>query len=219
MLVLISSPLYLIMLNINYPDTHNKLIFSIFAFFLTIERIWETFYTSKEKEVRNDTKDFTLLTTSIMYFVVGILAIFEFFYFDRNLISISIVGLVIFVLSGLLRYISVKTLGDQWAINAVGESRLESGKHQLIINGPYKYIRHPIYLATMFELLGVILFFNAFYSILVFIFINVPLYIQRAIYEEKTSMNRFGNDYRKYKEFTSFMFPFKFLKNLKGKNN
>lgn len=96
-------------------------------------------------------------------------------------------------------------LHDQWNIH-IG-SELE--KNLSVVNrGPYKFVRHPIYLGIILDLLGIALITNAFYSILIIIIINSPLYFWRAFKEEKNNIKKFGDEYVKYCGQTSFMFPF-----------
>jgi len=212
-IVFLIVPLFLLYLNIVHPNIGGRYIFSVFALFIMAERIWETFFTSKEKNVRQFHGDWTLMLTSLIYFFTCLLIIIEFFYIDRerNLFILSL-GILVFLLSAFIRYWAVKTLGNQWAIHAVGESKIQSEKHILIKNGPYKYIRHPIYLGTILELTGIALISNTYFVLFFILFIDIPLYIIRAVHEEKTSMLRFGNDYMDYIEKTSFMIPLKFPK-------
>ncbi|MFH0819747.1 MAG: isoprenylcysteine carboxylmethyltransferase family protein [bacterium] len=205
-------PISLVYFNLTLPDVHGRFWFTVFVIFVMIERMWETFYTSKEKEVRKYHGDWTLMLTSVMYFFTGLVVIFDFFYSNRVInYLITFLGLTIFILAGLLRYWSVKTLGDQWAIHAVGESKIMN-KHTLIKHGPYKYSRHPIYLGIMLELIGIALTANAFYALIPIFFINIPLYIQRALFEERTSSKeRFGEEYLLYKKEVPFMIPWHFI--------
>lgn len=207
--VAILSPFFLIYMNLTNPDVEGGYFFSLLALLIGIEKVWETFFTSKEKEIRKDHGDWTLLATSFAYFLSVLLVIAEFFYVGRKInILIFISGLLIYLLAGALRFWSIRILGFQWAIHLVDES---NDKMILIKKGPYEYIRHPIYLGHLLELIGVAIMFHAFYS-LVFIFsVNLPLYIKRGLYEEKISLKRFGKDYKVYKEETSFMLPIKFF--------
>lgn len=181
---------------------------SLFAVFVLIEKLWETFFTSKQKDVRKYQGDWTLMLTSVMYAVAGFLVIFEFFYTDRKInLIILLAGAAIYIFSGVLRFWSIKTLGNEWNIHLIDSN----GGAKLIVKGPYKYIRHPIYLGHFLELVGIALTFNAIYSLIFIFLLNLPLYIQRALYEEKKSLKKFGKEYIIYMKNVSFMFPFKIL--------
>jgi protein-S-isoprenylcysteine O-methyltransferase Ste14 len=54
-----------------------------------------------------------------------------------------------FALAGLLSWTSARTLGRQW--------RLDAGlnaDHELVRSGPYRFVRHPIYLSIIAVMLG-----------------------------------------------------------------
>jgi protein-S-isoprenylcysteine O-methyltransferase Ste14 len=121
------------------------------------------------------------------------------------------VGLLVYISAGALRFWSIKILGKEWAIHLVNKFKTEE-KPKLIQSGPYKYVRHPIYLGHFLELIGIALAFNAFYSLILVFVVNLPLYMQRANYEEKKSLEKFGSEYVDYKEKTSFMIPLKVFK-------
>ena len=80
-------------------------------------------------------------------------------------------------------------------------------KQHLIQNGPYKYIRHPMYLS-----MWLFAFFQGF--LLSNIFIEIfgilawsNLYFIRINNEEKIMIDIFGNEYKEYIENTGRIFP------------
>jgi len=194
---------------VNNPGVEGGFWLSLFAVFVLIEKIWETFFTSKQKDVRKYQGDWTLMLTSVMYAIAGFLVIFEFFFTDKKInLIILLSGVAVYIFAGVLRYWSIKTLGKEWNIHLIDSN----GGAKLIVKGPYKYIRHPIYLGHFLELVGIALTFNAIYSLIFIFVVNLPLYIQRALYEEKKSLNKFGKEYIIYMKNVSFMFPIKLFK-------
>lgn len=143
----------------------------------------------------------------MLYFVAGAVIVFEFFVINRelNLFSV-IIGFIIFLLAIILRRWSIKTLGNQWAIHVTGSSKLND-ELVLVTTGPYKYIRHPIYVSYILDLVSLAIIFNAFYALFFVIIINIPSYILRSLSEEKSALKRFGQQYSGYKNKTSFMIP------------
>lgn len=199
----------LVYLNVAYPDIKGRLFFSFFAILVTAIKVWESFFTSKEKDARKYHGDWTLVLTALLYFAAGIVIVLEFFIVNRKLnLYFVIIGSLIFLLAIILRRWSVKTLGNQWAIHVAGSSKLNN-ELILITTGPYKYLRHPIYLSYILDLMGLAVAFSAFYALFFVIIINVPSYILRALFEEKSAFKRFGQKYSEYKDKTSFMIPFK----------
>ena len=65
-------------------------------------------------------------------------------------------GIVVFVVAKALKYWAIATLGDRWTFRVLvppGSSR--------IVNGPYRMVRHPNYVAVIGELAGVAMIANA----------------------------------------------------------
>ena len=94
-------------------------------------------------------------------------------------------------------------------------------RKQLIRTGPYKYIRHPQYLAIIFITFGMTLIvfqttpvfdFNPFYpygyTVIFYTWIGEVLaYIILGKIEDIALESKYGEDYLKYKNTVSFMFP------------
>lgn len=199
----------LTLLNTIYPHVSGRYIFSVFVMLITGIKIWESFFTSKEKEATKYHGDWTLVLTALLYLAAGVIIAWEFFNFNRGLSLTSVVpGLAMLLSAIVLRYWSIKSLGNQWAIHVSGKSQLP---HELILitKGPYRYVRHPIYLSYIVELLGFAILFSAFYSLIFICVINIPSYIIRSLYEEKEASKRLGEKYLAYKKNTSFMSPLK----------
>lgn len=191
-------------LNIIYPVEWHW-IFTVLIIYTGVVKIIESFFTSKEKDALKYSGDWTLILTSVLYFISGVLIIIEFFFFNKDQNTpIVILGLIVYFLAIVLRYYSIKILGNQWAIHVIKESKLQN-ENVLISEGPYKYIRHPIYLSYVLDLLGIALISGTYYSIIFIILINLPSYVLRAMYEEHISKQRFGKKFIEYVSTTSFM--------------
>ena len=77
----------------------------------------------------------------------------------------------------------------------------------LVISGPYRYVRNPMLVGVFFLLLFESIFFNSmplFYWFAVF-FVGNILYFK--IFEEKELIKRFGADYSNYKNEVPMLFP------------
>lgn len=196
----------LVALNILFP-IKGGLVLSLIAVIVTIVKFKESF-NSKEKDIEKHSGDWTLIVTSVLYFITGIFILFEFFYKQKELnIFISILGIILLLLAAILRRHSIKTLGDQWAIHATVSSKLP-GEVKLIETGIYKYIRHPIYLTYIIDLFGLCFLFNSYYTIILVFLLNIVSYIIRAKKEESESKRRLGKKYEDYIQKTWFLFPF-----------
>jgi len=72
---------------------------------------------------------------------------------------------------------------------------------KVITNGAFKYVRHPLYLASILTYLGLTISTLSLISLALFVGIFV-FYNYIASYEEKLLEAKFGDEYRKYKERT-----------------
>jgi protein-S-isoprenylcysteine O-methyltransferase Ste14 len=77
--------------------------------------------------------------------------------------------------------------------------------HKLVTWGPYRYVRHPAYLAYFILFSG--LFLTLLNLLAMIPFIAIPGYIQITIIEEKLLEKRFGDEYRRYQQTTGRFLP------------
>lgn len=77
--------------------------------------------------------------------------------------------------------------------------------HELVIKGPYKITRHPVYFGYMLNAFGGILFFKSLLYIFSIIFLFV--YILQAREEEYVLVNYFGDAYQEYQKKVGFIIP------------
>jgi protein-S-isoprenylcysteine O-methyltransferase Ste14 len=93
------------------------------------------------------------------------------------------------------------TLGENWRM---GINRNE--RTALITHGPYRYVRHPIYLFQILILSGTILLLPTPFSFLV-LFIHVVCVVIKALDEEEYLSTMHGTEYRSYLSHTGMLFP------------
>lgn len=113
-------------------------------------------------------------------------------------------GLVVAALSFVVRAAAVRALGRMWSVHI--EIRKE---HQLMKDGPYGWVRHPIYLAAILELVGAMIFMNSAYTWLVFVFFFVPSLFARIRLEERAMIAQFGDAYVAYRKTTPAVLPWR----------
>ncbi|PIR43216.1 hypothetical protein COV24_03845 [candidate division WWE3 bacterium CG10_big_fil_rev_8_21_14_0_10_32_10] len=206
------APTSLIYLNLTSSSVNHRLLFNLFIIIIIAERVWETFFTPKEDNKLSHKDDWTLPLTLSAYLIVGLAVTFEFFLINREInVLLSVAGIFLLIFAGYIRFLSIKSLGVGWSLHAVGKNKSRSEDHKLIVSGPYSYARHPIYFATIIELIGLSIAFNTFFSGLLVIAV-MPLYLIRAHYEEKKLIEFFGEDYLIYKKEVPFIIPIKFRK-------
>ena len=96
---------------------------------------------------------------------------------SKNILSL-IIGLFI-VFFGLFTYTyNWFIMGKVWTITV-------EKKNELVKDGFFKYIRHPLYLGCIMTCLGGIIVSFNYYLIAVFFFIDLPFVYLRAKYEEE----------------------------------
>ena len=92
--------------------------------------------------------------------------------------------LYVFFIVQIFRYKIINDLGEFWTTKI------------LVINKPlvktwmFRYLRHPNYMVVFLEVILVCLFFNDFYSLIVFSVINSVLIATRIFFEEKANKFR-----------------------------
>lgn len=137
-----------------------------------------------------------------LYLLIAIGTIFEYFYcryiiFLRQEVNLIISGI------GLLMYVGVIPLRAK-AIEALGIYMSPDIKilddHKLICHGPYRYLRHPLSLYVMIEIIGFTLIPNSYFSLLMALIIFCPMILYRAYLEEKTLIKKIGQEYIDYKK-------------------
>jgi protein-S-isoprenylcysteine O-methyltransferase Ste14 len=101
-------------------------------------------------------------------------------------------------------------LGTLWCYSALGMawrmgvSRRE--KTGLVRNGPYRYVRHPIYLFQVVMFVGVLLLLPTAYS-LILLAVLLACVILKSHDEEGYLLNLHGSDYEDYRSKTGSFFP------------
>ena len=133
--------------------------------------------------------------TPIPFFVIGV-ALAE----PRG--DLMIFGAILMAFGELLRIVSVAYLG-------VSSRAREVIAEKLVTNGPYAYIRNPMYTGNMFLYMGASIFAGSWLPYLLYL---VILYfsIQYSLsvnYEESELEKLYGEDFLKYKESVPRFYP------------
>lgn len=155
-----------------------KLALLFIFLFLALERILNTF---GRKEPEGKIK-YRLLTYLLIftYNLAVAIALWEFINLRTINIFVSVLGFLIMLLGVFLRRGAIKALGKNWSIHIK-----EIIGQELVKSGPYRYLSHPYYLAVIFELIGVSLFFNASFALIFTLLVQIPLLLIRIRLEER----------------------------------
>lgn len=106
-----------------------------------------------------------------------------------------------------LRYWAFHALRHQWNVDVSDTG----GPRHLVRQGPYRFLRHPLYLGACLEIAGLPMFLGAWGALLFGTLVFMPFEVARAQYEEQFLRALFGADYRQYEaEVWGFLpLPFK----------
>ena len=122
-----------------------------------------------------------------------------------DVIWLKIIGILlsIYGLYMLSRSFKGYDLKEFIGINAESDNTLQN---TLVVDGLHKFVRHPIYLATLIILIGYFIYAPSMKST---IFISVTFaYLQFGILlEESKLISKFGKSYRDYKNKVPKLFP------------
>lgn len=116
--------------------------------------------------------------------------------------TLRIIGLLIYLFFSWVQIWATKTLGE----NYTQEIAIKKN-HQLITNGPFKFVRHPQYLSQ------ILLDIGGAAATLSFILaplalIQIPFLFLRASFEDKLLEKHFGENFKSYKKKSGMIIPF-----------
>jgi methyltransferase len=162
-------------------------IFSVFILFVILQRIIELFLARRNEKILKaqgaieyDKNGYVIIV--IMHTVFFISLILEKLFLDRPLNRYWIILVILFALAQILRYWAIRTLGIYWNTKI-----LVTPKHKLIRTGPYKYLKHPNYIAVSIELAVIPIFFSCYITALTFSLLNFLL-LRRRVYMESYAL-------------------------------
>jgi protein-S-isoprenylcysteine O-methyltransferase Ste14 len=116
-------------------------------------------------------------------------------------LAVRWLGVVMGVLSDLLAYWTFSNLGKN-----VTPTVVTRANHTLVTSGPYRWVRHPLYVMGLIAYLGFAFlaqnWFIALMSVIVFVIIAM-----RASKEEARLVETFGDAYREYMRRTGKFIP------------
>lgn len=146
-----------------------------------------------------------------LYYLVGMGLIPIFFYLLTSWINtfrlpfpagIRWLGAGLIFAGDLLFIWSHKALGSNWS------PILEIRKgHTLVTDGPYRFIRHPMYAAIFLIGIGVSLLSANWIVALSYMMPTASLYLVRVSDEEEMMIGQFGDEYRQFMTRTGCLIP------------
>jgi protein-S-isoprenylcysteine O-methyltransferase Ste14 len=112
------------------------------------------------------------------------------------------IGLVFCVIGAFIACWSRYLLGKNWSLSV---QRKEN--HELIQNGIYKLLRHPIYTGLLLLFIGNMIIVGDYRGIIAVLLVFISFWF-KLLKEEKLLIETFGNQYTEYKNGTKALIPY-----------
>ena len=109
---------------------------------------------------------------------------------------LRMIGLAFFIVGWSLVLWARWTLGALYGVSTSFTAPLQA-HHRLIQNGPYAFVRHPMYLGYWLLLVGVTLIYRT-WTPLLFLVMCLASFSRRAEREEKVLAEKFADEWRAY---------------------
>jgi len=138
----------------------------------------------------------TLIVLILGVFQIGTLEYMK----EHN--AIRFIGLPVYLIFSWIQVWSFKSLGDNYSQDIIIKK-----DHQLVTTGPFRYIRHPQYFSQILINIGGTAA-TVSYVLGILTLVEIPIYIMRALLEDKMLAKHFAEQFSAYKKKSGFMIPF-----------
>ncbi|MFF2497823.1 isoprenylcysteine carboxyl methyltransferase family protein [Peribacillus sp. NPDC058075] len=161
------------------------MIFAIFIIVIAIQRLVEL-YIAKQNEKQLKAAGAVEYGEShyrwmvLMHLSFFIVLIIEVIMLERNMSGLWPIWLTLFLIAQSGRIWAIRSLGKHWNTKIIVVPDAD-----VVIKGPYKYVKHPNYIIVATEILVISLLFNAYYTAIIFSLLNVWMMTVRIPMEEK----------------------------------
>lgn len=117
-------------------------------------------------------------------------------------LALFVAGWLLAIASFAIRRSAIRALGRFWSLHV--EIR---ASHQLVKDGPFQWVRHPVYTSMIFELLSFALILQSAYTSVAVLLVFVPTLVWRILTEEQALIAKFGEAYEDYRRTTPSLVP------------
>jgi protein-S-isoprenylcysteine O-methyltransferase Ste14 len=123
---------------------------------------------------------------------------------DQARLLITLIGAILYFPGVSLYLWGLTTLRAQFGVSGLLGAELYQG-HQLVNNGPYTFVRHPMYAGVLLAAVGALLVFRT-WAMLLFMPMSLVV-VGRAEREEKLLEAEFGEQWESYASKVPKWFP------------
>jgi protein-S-isoprenylcysteine O-methyltransferase Ste14 len=156
-----------------------------------------------DRNVAGRRPNWTAVALTFVFLGFSLGSVVEVLTVERPLhLPLTVSGLILFACGFAIRRWVLRALGRLWAIDI----DMKPG-HHLVTSGPYRYCRHPNYLAMLMEMAGYCLTGNAFYTLAIFFPLYALILAARIRLEEIALVTALGDQYREYRRTTCALLP------------
>jgi protein-S-isoprenylcysteine O-methyltransferase Ste14 len=113
-------------------------------------------------------------------------------------------GWAVGLFSFYVRRRAIAALGRFWSLHV--EIR---DTHELVREGPFRWVRHPAYFSMILEILSISLLLRSWYTTAIVAALFLPTLFTRIRIEENALIEKFGDAYRQYRRQVPAIFPYK----------
>jgi protein-S-isoprenylcysteine O-methyltransferase Ste14 len=146
-------------------------------------------------------------TTSILTLVIAFLSMnfWDWIYFVTQPAIIQPILFILGILLGLGGAIMAMMASRVISVSTVADMRTDR-KAELVTDGIYSRVRHPLYLATLLVFLALALIYP-FPVVIVFSLCMIAYTMIGAYFEERKLVKHYGDEYLEYKKTAGFILP------------
>ncbi len=122
--------------------------------------------------------------------------------FPGNALVYTTVAAVLIITGIGIRWWAIVTLGRFFSVDIALQEH-----HQIVQNGPYRWIRHPAYTGLLIIFLGVGIAFNSWLSLVLIVAPITVFFLYRIRIEEEALSEELGQAYLEYCKTTKRLLP------------
>lgn len=164
----------------------------------------------RKARVLSSEEDWAVIPYLVLISTGFIVSIVDFVYIQMLVFQLVhvIIGIPILAFGGVMRFLPRRSLTKAGFKSIWKTVYLQIVKgHQLVTDGYYKHIRHPIYLGEIARMYGWVITLSSLYGLL-FMTIGVAFLLIRIEIEEKMLTEAFGEEHKEYQRNTKKLIPF-----------
>jgi len=176
--------------------------------FLVITLIWiGEFFFFKNRSIKAQENEDTSSFPAILYSVIGVIIVSiisrELQFLALNNKIVFWLGLLFYGFGVFLRLWGIIKLGKQFTRNVN-----ISIEDKIIKNGPFRFLRHPLYSGLLSTLIGINFYTGSIIGLIMTLGVFLPLLLKRIRLEEEMLFKAFGYDYKVWAQSRSRLVPF-----------